>query len=173
APRVRAWPVAFALQRLEDPRALNALVALAKESHPYTRAFAVKGLAALKNPSAIPTLMPLLSSGDRTIVIETIRAFGRIGDPRALPPLLKLVQTADTDAHVRLEAISALGGFHNADGAPGLMDTLLDLLTDKSPSIRAAALRSVAALDSEGFVTVLSGLDPDPHWSVRAALATP
>ena len=52
--------------------------------------------------------MPLLSSGDRTIVIETIRAFGRIGDPRALPPLLKLVQTADTDAHVRLEAISAL-----------------------------------------------------------------
>src|SRR5205807_1902943 len=29
----------------------------------------------------------------------------------------------------------------------------------------------VAAADSEGFIAVLSGLDPDPHWSVRAALA--
>jgi cyclophilin family peptidyl-prolyl cis-trans isomerase len=33
-------------------------------------------------------------------------------------------------------------------------------------------LRSLAQSDREGFVTVLSGLDPDPQWSVRAALAT-
>ena len=36
-----------------------------------------------------------------------------------------------------------------------------------SPPIRAAALRALAQLDPEGFVTILSGLDPDPHWSVR------
>ena len=48
-PRVRWWPVAFALQRLEDKRALPALLTLAKEPNPYTRAFAVKGLAALKD----------------------------------------------------------------------------------------------------------------------------
>src|SRR5206468_7208472 len=90
APRVRSWPVAFALQRLEDPRALDALIALARESHPFTRAFAVKGLAALHNPAALPTLMPLLAGGDRPVVIETIRALARIGDPPALAPLLKL-----------------------------------------------------------------------------------
>jgi cyclophilin family peptidyl-prolyl cis-trans isomerase len=67
--------------------------------------------------------------------------------------------------------VSALGGLHDA-GAPGLMETLLDLVTDASPAMRAAALRSVAALDAEGFVAVLAGLDPDPHWSVRAALAS-
>ena len=38
------WPVAFALQRLEDKRALPALLTLARDAHPYTRAFAVKGL---------------------------------------------------------------------------------------------------------------------------------
>src|SRR5205807_4751275 len=91
--------------------------------------------------------------------------------PSALQPLLKIVQAADTEPHLRLEAISALGGFHDADG-PGMLDTLMDLLTDKNPSIRPAALRSVPALDPEGFVTVLSGLDPDAHWSVRAALAS-
>src|SRR5258706_8129860 len=48
-PRVRWWPVAFALQRLEDKRALPALLTLAKDAHPYTRAVAVKGLAALRH----------------------------------------------------------------------------------------------------------------------------
>src|SRR5207244_3014647 len=90
-PRVRSWPVAFALARLENPRALGALLALAKESHPYTRAFAVKGLGALKNRAAIPTLLPLLMSGDQPVVIETVRALSRIGDPSALQPLLKIV----------------------------------------------------------------------------------
>ena len=42
-----------------------ALLTLAKDAHPYTRAFAVKGLGALKDRAAVPALMPLLSSGDR------------------------------------------------------------------------------------------------------------
>src|SRR5262249_3354535 len=63
-PRVRWWPVAFALQRLEDKRALPPLLTLAKEPNPYTRAFAVKGLGALKDVRALPVLMPLLTSGE-------------------------------------------------------------------------------------------------------------
>jgi cyclophilin family peptidyl-prolyl cis-trans isomerase len=37
--------------------------------------------------------------------------------------------------------------------------------------MRAAALRAAAAIDQESFVAVLAGMDPDPHWRVRAALA--
>ena len=59
------WPVAFALQRIEDKRALPALLALAGDSNPYTRAFAVKGLGALKDRTAVPVILPLLSSRDR------------------------------------------------------------------------------------------------------------
>jgi HEAT repeat protein/cyclophilin family peptidyl-prolyl cis-trans isomerase len=168
-PRVRWWPVAFALQRLEDRRALPALLTLAKEANPYTRAFAVKGLGALKDASALPVLTPLLTSGDRNVLIETVRALGRIADRSAAEPLLKIVGDATRDPLVRLEAVSALGAIQ----APEVAETLLDVLAaDPSPPIRAAALRSIATADPENFVTVLSGLDPDPHWSVRAALAT-
>jgi len=172
-PRVRWWPVAFALQRLEDKRALPALLTLAKEANPYARAFAVKGLAALGDPAALPVLMPLLSSGERSVLIETIRALGRIGDPSAATPLLRFIHDASADPHVRLESVVALGGIHpSLSVPPDLHDSLLDLLSDASPTIRAAALRSLSATDAESFITILSGLDPDPHWSVRAALAT-
>ena len=168
-PRVRWWPVAFALQRLEDKRALSALLTLAKDPQPYTRAFAVKGLGLLTDRTALPVLLPLLTTGDRAVVIETIRALGRIGDGAAAAPLLKIVTSADAEPHVRLEAVTALGGLR---AVPAVNDTLLDLLSDPKPSIRAAALGSTAAQDPEEFVTVLSGIDPDPNWTVRAALAS-
>jgi len=167
-PKVHWWPVAFALQRLEDKRALPALLTLAKDANPYTRAFAVKGLAALKDRSALPVLLPLMSSGERSVLIETVRALGRIADPSAVQPLLRIIGDAAADPHVRLEAVSAIGSLHQ----PEVGDALLDALGDPSPAIRAATLRSLAAFDRESFVTVLSGLDPDPHWNVRAALAT-
>ena len=167
-PKVRWWPVAFALQRLEDKRALPALLTLAKEANPYTRAFAVKGLAALKDRAALPVLMPLLSSGERSVLIETVRALGRIGDPAAAPLLLRILGDPAADPQVRLEAVGAIGSLH----VPAVGDALLDVLADPSPAVRAAALRSLAAFDPENFIFVLSGLDPDPHWNVRAALAT-
>jgi cyclophilin family peptidyl-prolyl cis-trans isomerase len=69
---------------------------------------------------------------------------------------------------VRLEAVTAIGGVK----ATFATDALLDLLGDPSPPIRAAALSSLARIDPENFMFVLSGLDTDAHWSVRAALAT-
>jgi HEAT repeat protein len=167
-PKVRWWPVAFALQRLEDKRALPALLTLAKDPHPYTRAFAVKGLAALKDRSAMPVLLPLMSSGERNVLIETVRALGRIGDPAAAQPLLRIIHDAAADPQVRLEAVAAVGGLHQ----PEVGDALLDIIADPNPSVRAAALRSLVAFDPDGFMPVLSALDPDPHWNVRAALAT-
>src|SRR5262249_20139288 len=53
-----------------------------------------------------------------------------------------------------------------------IFDLLLDLLSDPNPLIRAAALASTAVYDPQNFVTVLSGLDADSNWTVRAALAT-
>jgi HEAT repeat protein len=167
-PRVRWWPVAYALQRLEDPRALTALLTLAADPHPFTRAFAAKGLAALRDPSALPVLLPLVEGPDRSVAIQAIRALGRIGQADAAPILLKIIAAPKGDPTTRLEAVTAIGGIRT----DGVVDLLLDALSDPSTSIRAAALRSLAQLDRENFVAVLSGLDPDPHWSVRSALAT-
>ena len=46
-----------------------------------------------------------------------------------------------------------------------------DLLTDEWPTMRAAAVRAAAAIDPEAFTFVLSGLEPDRDWHVRAAMA--
>ena len=167
-PRVRWWPVAYALQRLGDPRALAAIRSLAREPHPYTRAFAVKGLGVLKDQTAVPLLLPLATGADRAVAIEAIRALAQLRDPAAGPLLLALIQGAGTEPHIRLEAVSAIGSVR----APGVFDVLLDLLFDPSPPIRAAALQSAVTLDADAFVAVLSGLDADSHWTVRAALAS-
>jgi HEAT repeat protein len=176
-PRVGWWPVAYALQRLEDKRALPALLTLAGDANAYARGFAVRGLGLLKDRAAVPVLMPLLSSGDRGVLIEAIRALGKIGDVAAAEPFQRILHDGKVDPVVKLEVVSAMGGLHaTADAAqqlpPSVIDDVLDLLTDPSPAIRAAALRSTATLDPDNLLAVLSGLDPDPHWSVRATLAT-
>ena len=167
-PRVHWWPVAFALQRLEDPRALPALLTLVKDAQPYTRAFAAKGLGAMKDSSAATALLPLVGGSDRASAVEAIRALARLRDARAGPALLKLLQAPKAPPHLRLEAVTALGSV----GGEGASDVLIPLLSDSSPAIRAAALGSLAALDSEGFVFILSGLDVDSQWTVRSALAS-
>jgi cyclophilin family peptidyl-prolyl cis-trans isomerase/HEAT repeat protein len=167
-PKVRWWPVAYAFQRIDDKRALGPLLALAKDMAPYTRAFAAKGLGGLKDPSAVPTLLELLVANDPAVVVESVRALGRIGDASAAPALAKLVQAKETSPSVRLEALDALAGMR----APGISDLLLDSFTDSNPAVRAAALKSAAAQDPEQFIAVLSGLDPDPVWSVRASIAS-
>jgi HEAT repeat protein len=167
-PRVRWWPVAFALQRLEDPRALPALMSLVRDPHPYTRGFAARGLGSLKNASAVPVLVPLVTGPDRMVAVEAIRALARLGDGRAAPPLLTLIRNAKTDPYLRLEAVTAAATI----SGDGLVEALLDTLSDPIPAVRAAALRAIAQRDPESFVTVLSGLDSDPEWSVRAALAS-
>ena len=114
-----------------------ALLTLAKDAHPYTRAFAVKGLGALKDRAALPALMPLLASADRAVVIEAIRALGRLGDPPA-PALLTLMQSPK-DRPAR----APRSGWRSARrAARASTNLLLDLLSDPSPAIRAAALRS-------------------------------
>jgi HEAT repeat protein len=167
-PRVHWWPVAYALQRFEDPRAVPALLTLLRDPQPYTRAFAAKGLGAMKDRRAVPALIPLVAAPEKNVAVEAIRALGRLGDRTAVPALIKIVETPKPDPHLRLESIVALGSL-GGDAATG---TLLDALGDPAPAVRAAAIRAVAQADPEGFVPVLSGLDPDMHWSVRAALAS-
>ncbi len=167
-PRAHWWPIAYALQRLDDPRGLKALTALASDPHPYTRAFAAKGLGTSKDPIAVETLITLLAAPEKTVVIEAIRALGRLRASAAGPALTRLLRARDVDPHVRLEAVAVLG----AVGGATATDTLIDFLGDRSPAVRAAAVRAFGSVDADTFMTVLSGLDVDDDWGVRAALAT-
>ena len=145
-----------------------ALLALAKDAHPYTRAFAAKGLGALKDRTAVPTLLPLSRRRDRRCPIEAIRALGKIGDAAAAQPLVRLVQTRDIPPPIRLEAVTALGSLQ----APGVANVVIDLLGDTGSADSRRGAQSGVDGGLRRIRPVLSGLDPDPDWHVRAALAS-
>jgi len=163
------WPVAYALQRLGDKRALPVLTQLLQSPGKYTAAFAARGLGAIKDPASVAPLSALVAAPKTPaeVVVSATRALGEIGDAGGAAPLLALASEPGTDPNVRLEAVTALGRMR----AAGALPVVQDLLTDKWPALRIAAMRAAAAIDSDNFVLVLAGMDPDPEWLVRAALA--
>ena len=169
-PRTRWWPLAFALQRCEDRRALPALLSLAREGGSFDRSFAARGLGALKDASAVPVLVDIARAwrDDPRAAVSAIRALGQVGGARAGAELAGLLQVRDLDPAVLLEAAGAAG----AARAPAALERVQDLTSHPSPAIRSAALRALREIDEESFTIVLSGLDADPHWSVRAATAS-
>src|SRR5262245_9783168 len=163
------WPVAYALQRINDPRAVPMLQELAKTSGTYTRAFAARGLGAAKDASSVPLLVSMLeqAKGDLAVTVSAARALGQIGAPQGGAPLLALLNAEKIDPNIRLEALNALVALKSNAALPAIQDYIVD----DWPPLRAAGIRGSAALDPQGFVTMLSGMEPDPHWTVRAATA--
>jgi cyclophilin family peptidyl-prolyl cis-trans isomerase/HEAT repeat protein len=103
-----------------------------------------------------------------SVRIEAARALAALEATAAADALIKVLRTPNVDANFRLEAVTALGQLHSSSAT----DLFVDLLTEPWPSIRAAAFAGLARTDPETFLSVISGLDPDRHWSVRAALAS-
>lgn len=169
-PRSRWWPVAYALQRVEDARAVPALLTLARSPGADTAAFAARGLGALKAAEGVDALVALADPKARParVVAQAVRALGQIADPKAEPSLVALARQRELDDNVRLEVVAALGLI----GGKAATETVVDYVAAPWPPLRAAAFRALANLDPESFFTVLSGLDLDPHWSVRAEQAS-
>jgi cyclophilin family peptidyl-prolyl cis-trans isomerase/HEAT repeat protein len=163
------WPVAFALQRINDRRALQALQQLVQGQGRYTRAFAARGLGRLKDPSSTPLLLAVLQreTRDEAIAVSVVRALAEIGAQEAVTPLVDLLTAETTTPNLRLETVTALGTLH----ARSALGAIQDLLTDDWPAMRAATIRAAAGIDPDAFLLTMSGMEPDPHWIVRAALA--
>ena len=161
------WPVAHALARVDDPRAVDALVTLAGVQGGNGSALAAEGLGALGDPAAIEPLSRLLDPDRRAarVVAAAVRALGRFDDPRAAAALRRFILTPGLDPALRRAAVAALRGRAAA------VDIFVELLGDRWPPLRATALRSLAAADSELFLLALSGMGTDADWRVRAALA--
>ena len=169
-PRVTWWPVAAAFQRVEDRRAAYVLMAFARGESRFGRAFAARGLGALKDPAAVDALVPLAKdwARDTGAAVAAVKALGSIGDRRAGPVLIELLQTKGLDPLLRLEVIGALASTR----AAGAFDLLLPLAEDPVPAVRAAVFTGLRAIDPQSYMVMLSGLDADPDWRVRSAIAS-
>jgi cyclophilin family peptidyl-prolyl cis-trans isomerase/HEAT repeat protein len=168
-PVSRWWPVAFALQRAADPKAAPALATLLSTEGRFTAAFAARGLGGMKATQSGAPLSAIIRERrrDPAVIVQAIRAVAAMGHAEAAPALAAIVSDPKADAALRLEALSALGTLRVESAA----ELLIDLISDPSPPLRAGAMRALAAVDAAMFLSVLSGLDPDRDWTVRAAQA--
>jgi HEAT repeat protein/cyclophilin family peptidyl-prolyl cis-trans isomerase len=169
-PVSRWWPVAYALQRIGDARSTPALLTLATGPGTYSVAFALRGLAAAKDARALPPALAAAKRADADVRLRVaaVRALADVGGAEAVPVLLSLAGDAGTPPNLALEAVTALGALRDRRA----FSPLLNLLTDPWPAMRSAALAATARIDAEGFVLMLSSLERDRDWSVRASLAT-
>lgn len=138
-----------ALGSLGDPRAVAALVRIARE--PARRAEAISALKALGEPGA-RELGRLASAGRREDRVRAIGVLGEIGDASAVHILV----AALSDPSLRSEAARALGGLGDASVAPALAACLED------PSARSAALEALERVADATTVPLLERLGQDP-----------
>jgi cyclophilin family peptidyl-prolyl cis-trans isomerase/HEAT repeat protein len=163
------WPVAYALQRVGDPRAAPALMALVNTPGRFTASFAVKGLGSSKATQAAPVLRQIIEQRTRPapVIIQALRSLTAIRDAGSVPVLTKIIGDTSLDQTLRAEAVNAFGALVTAEH----VELLLDLISNSVPAIRAAALQALARVDAPTFLTALASLDADREWSVRVAMA--
>ena len=163
------WPVAYAIQRLPDPRSGPALLALLNTPGRYTAAFAARGLGAIKSAAAAAPLREIVErrAAHQAVVIQALRALAAMNDTSSAPAVAKIVVDSRAAPTLRLEAMTALSGL----AAPDSLDLMLDLVSDPLPEVRAFAIRTLARIDPDALLTTLSGLDAERDWTVRAAEA--
>jgi cyclophilin family peptidyl-prolyl cis-trans isomerase/HEAT repeat protein len=169
-PVSRWWPVAYALERVGDPRAAPVLLTLLGTPGRYTASFSAKGLAATKAPQAAAALREIVTERrrDPAVVIQALRALVALGDRSSVPLVTKMVTDRALTGSLKLEAVTALATLIDAQG----IDLLLDLVSDSAPAVRAGVFTALARLEPATFLSVLAGLEADADWTVRVAVAT-
>ena len=164
------WPVAYALQRSGDRRALPALRTLTRAAGSTTVAFALRGLTALGDAEALPVAraLALNHEADVKLRVAAVRLLARAGGSPEARALMPILEQEPASSPLAIEVVTALGTLR----VPETFDTLLDLLSAPAPTMRSAVLTAAARIDPDAFLLLLSGLPRDREWSVRAALAT-
>jgi cyclophilin family peptidyl-prolyl cis-trans isomerase/HEAT repeat protein len=165
-PRFDWWAATWTAMRMEAPSLAPVLRAAVRSSDPLSRAWAARGLGALKDPSHADAVLPLLRDRDEGVVVNALRAAALLGDPRAVPAVAG--HLGSSSAALRVEALRALAAL---PPDRGLRERIVGELASDQPAVRAAALLALAKVDREDFALVLSSLDPDPAPAVRAGLA--
>jgi len=165
-PRFDWWASTWLAMRLERPELKPVLAAAVTSDEPLQRALAARGLGALADASAVELLLPLTRDRDETVAMHALRALGAIADARSRAAVTAALDS--TSDVVRREALLTLGRLP-PDSSLG--ERLVRQVGSRDAWIRAAALGTLAANDRENFALVLSGMDPDPDFAVRASLA--
>jgi cyclophilin family peptidyl-prolyl cis-trans isomerase/HEAT repeat protein len=166
-PRFDWWAATWAAMRIATPNLRPLLLAATASSDGQSRALAARGLGALKDSSALDTLVRLAQDREPDVVVQALRALGGLQDARGTGAVLAALGSPNLE--LKLEALRAL---QQLPSDPSLRARVVPYVGHELAWIRAAALGALARVDREDFAMVLSGMDLDPDWMVRAGLAT-
>jgi cyclophilin family peptidyl-prolyl cis-trans isomerase/HEAT repeat protein len=165
-PRFDWWAASWVAMRLESPALRPVLVAACTSTDPLSRALGARGLGALRDASSVETLLPLTRDPDETVALHAMRALGAIGDERGRPAAAALL--ASPSDLLRREALGALASF---PPDASLRPRIVSAVAERDAFVRGAAFGALARTSPEDFALVLAGLDVDPDFRVRTALA--
>jgi len=115
-----------------DPRAIEPLIALLKDTNNNTRLFAAFALAQIRDPRVIDPFIVLLKETDAGTRLSGM-ALGQTSDPRAIQPLVDLLR--DANVNVRSSAAFALGQVHD----PRCTALLVEVLKEANVTARTYA----------------------------------
>ena len=165
-PRFDWWAATWTAMRLELPSLKPVLGAAAVSDDPLARSLAARGLGALKDKDAFEVIARLVRDPHETVSASALKALAALGDTRGAAIAVSMLAAPSlTSKREALRALAALPGDRT------LRKHLVPLVGAREAWIRGPALRALARADPDEFALVLSGLDPDPDWTVRAELA--
>lgn len=139
------WRALFSLSRRKSERGRTAFLLWCRaENNPEARIFATRGLASLSSADAdvLRSLQECLTDSDNRVAAEAAVGLARFPDGSSIPPLERALQ--HSSASVRSSVAAALGSF--GEQRRLARPILESCLTDVSPSVKGAAIRSLAQL---------------------------
>jgi len=160
------WAATYAAMKIASPLLEPVLVAAAVSTDPLSRALAARGFGSLKDESAQDQLLRLARDPDESVAVQALRALSAIADPQGLPVLASAL--GSNSPTVQREALEGLVAF---PPDPTLAVRVVPFLGHPRPWLRSAAFLALARMAPGDLPLALSGLDPDPHWAVRASKA--
>jgi HEAT repeat protein len=168
--------LALVLGRLQDPQAVEALLAAAKDSDADTRLYAVWALGRLGDRRALPAVLEASASDDPGQRKMAAYVLGQLRDPGAIPRLQVLL--GDTVADVRWNAAIALASLGDPAGR-SVLRSMIDrealsrqaaLSADQAETAMVGAAKALALLrDRESLPLIEKAARADPNLRVRAA----
>jgi len=135
--------VCWILSRLDDKRAVPALLTAFRDKDPDLRSFAAKSLGELDGKQAVQPLITALHEDENVDVrVAAAYALGLLGDNQVVEPLVSTLSDQSQEPRVRGMAAEALSDIRDSRA----VTPLIAALTDTSVEVRFWAVFALGAL---------------------------
>jgi len=155
---------AKSLGRLQDPWAVDDLIAALGDDNKLVRWEVTKALSAIGEP-AIRSLIARIYDPDAQLRMNVAETLGMIRSSRAVHPLVTLLD--DEHPFVRCNAAWSLGEIGDVEA----VQPLIELLKDEEPLVRTFAIDALQKLKSTDAIGPLIGALRDENQEVRSMAA--